>query len=238
MKYTQDYSYKKRKFGTSFYIIAACCLLILGGASWFALSSFSNTENSSKKQESSEYKDNTSSYIESKVEEYTEPLPEVTAKDTAESVSEEPYSSEESTAETEKQTVSFMLPVEGEVVKGYSSSALQYSATYGDMRLHLGVDIACKDGTSVSACSDGTVVAVEESSSLGKTIEIDHGNGVSIKYASLDGISLKSGDTVKLGDIIGKVTTVPSECNEESHLHIEALKDGKAVSVLEIINVE
>lgn len=238
MKYTQDYSYKKRKFGTSFYIIAACCLLILGGASWFALSNFSDDENSSVKQESSEYKDNTSSYIESKVEEFTEPLPDVPAKDTAESVPEEPYSSEETKVETEKQTVSFMLPVEGEVVKEYSSSSLQYSATYGDMRLHLGVDIACKEDTSVSACSDGTVVAVEESDRLGKTIEIDHGNGITIKYASLDGMSLKSGDTVKLGDIIGTVATVPSECNEESHIHIEATKDGKAVSILEIINIE
>lgn len=237
MKYTQDYSYKKRKFGTSFYIIAACCLLILGGASWFALSNYSGDENTSINQESSEYKDNTSSYIESKVEEFTEPVPDVQTKDTAESVSQEPYSSEETQSETKEQTVSFMLPVEGEVVKEYSSSALQYSATYGDMRLHLGVDIACKDGTAVSACGDGTVVAVEESDRLGKTIEIEHG-GVTIKYASLDGITLKSGDTVKLGDIIGTVTTVPSECNEESHLHIEALKDGKAVSVLEIINLE
>lgn len=237
MKYSQGFSTKKSKFGTGFYMVIACCLLIIGAASWFALSNYAKEENTPDIQNSSEYQDKASSYIESETESSIQSTPSSSTEDVAEQVSDEPYSSEQATSEIKEEVKAFAMPIEGKILKDYSDTQLQYSATYGDMRLHSGIDIACQKGTSVSACSDGTVLSVENSSTLGNVLTIDHGNGIVIKYAALDDITLKQGDTVKVGDIIGTVTTVPSECSEESHLHIEVIENEKTVSPLEILSV-
>ena len=129
------------------------------------------------------------------------------------------------------------MPVGGEVIKDYSEKQLQSSATYGDMRIHTGIDIACEDGTSVSAAGDGKVTAFEESSSLGTTVTIDHGNGITTKYAALKNVKVKEGDKVTAGDIIGTVTTVPGECADQSHLHFEVFKNGHSAAPLSTLGL-
>lgn len=232
LKYTQGYKRAKFKFTAGFYTVVACCLLIVGGASWFTLSKISNTEKTEQNNGSkTEYRDNTSSYIESVPE-----IPEITAptEEVKQNVSEEPYTKEEVKTET---SYTFMMPVEGKVIKDYSTERLQYSATYGDMRIHLGVDIECDEGTQVSACGDGTVVSVNKDNSLGTVVEIDHNNGITVKYASIKDAAVKEGDTVKMGDIIGKSTTVPNECSDKNHLHIEVFKDGKSAAPLKTLGL-
>lgn len=233
MKYTQ--SYGKRKLGGGFYIAIALSLLIIGGVAWFALSR-SNMENTAPKNSSQpqEYNNNTSSYNESDQDIIDEVLPNT---DTTENVENEPYSSEEATVE-QTEILSFTMPVQGEIIKNHSDTELQYSATYGDMRIHSGIDIACEKGTSISACGNGTVTSIELNTTLGNVVTIDHGNGITVKYAAIDNLNVKQGDTVKTGDIIGTVGTVPSECSDKSHIHIEALKDGKSVSPFKALGLE
>lgn len=233
MKYTQ--SYGKRKLGGGFYIAIALSLLIIGGVAWFALSR-SNMENTAPKNSSQpqEYNNNTSSYNESDQDIIDEVLPNT---DTTENVENEPYSSEEATVE-QTEILSFTMPVQGEIIKNHSDTELQYSATYGDMRIHSGIDIACEKGTSISACGNGTVTSIELNTTLGNVVTIDHGNGITVKYAAIDNLNVKQGDTVKTGDIIGTAGTVPSECSDKSHIHIEALKDGKSVSPFKALGLE
>lgn len=238
MKYSQGYSAKKRKMGTGFYMVIACCLLIIGASSWFALSNYAKEETTPELQNSSEYKDKISSYTESKPQENVSSVPSTPTEDVAENVSSEPYSSEQSIVAEESKTKVFTMPVEGEIIKDFSDTQLQYSSTYSDMRLHLGIDIACENGTAVSACSDGKVLSVENTSYLGNTVLIDHNNGIVIKYASLENVKLKSGDKVSVGDIIGNIGTVPSECSDKSHLHIEVIKNEKNVPPLDVIKVD
>lgn len=247
MKYTQGYQGKKSKFGAGFYAIIAVCLLIIGGASWFALSNYNDDGNTASPEinSSSEYRDNTSSYTESKdnmvesgLNDATESLESKSTEQTAEQVSEEPYSSEESVSAKQERVKAFTMPVQGEITKDYSDSQLQYSATYGDMRLHSGVDIGCEKGTSVSACSDGTVLSVELNTSYGNTVTIDHGDGITVKYAALDNIKVEQGNKVQTGDIIGTVTTIPAECNDESHLHLEVSKNGEILAPLEALGLK
>lgn len=235
MKYTESYSGRGKKFGVGFYILIACCLLIIGGAAWFALSNYedNNTVPEVSSQENNSYNGETSSYNENVTDEPRKP--QIT-ESVAQSVEQEPYNSEETTPETDSQ--SFTMPVEGEIIKDFSSEQLQYSATYGDMRLHSGVDIACKKGTAVSACGDGNVKAIENDAVLGTVVTIEHSGGITIKYAALENLKVKNGDKVKMGDIIGTVATVPAECNDKEHLHIEGYKNGKAVSPLEALGLE
>lgn len=227
LKYSESFS-KRKKFSSYFYVVVACCLLIIGGASWFAVSSFKSEPE--PKVSEPEYTDKTPSYTESE-EKREEPLEE-----TAEPVESEPYTSNEDTYE-EPIVVAFSMPVEGEIIKDYSQTSLQYSATYGDMRIHTGIDIACKEGTAVSSCADGEVLSIEDSATLGTVVTIDHKNGIIIKYASLKDIKVEAGQRVSVGDIIASSGAVPSECNDKEHIHIEVYKDSAPVSPMEILKL-
>ena len=236
LKYSESYRGKTKKLGTGFYVLIACCLLIIGGALWFALSNMNDNgvEPPINSGENNSYYNESSSYNEDVTDEPREQIP---MDSVTQSVESEPYYTEEAGKSEKVPSVSFTTPVEGKIIKNHSDTELQYSATYGDMRIHSGVDIACKQGTAVSACGDGTIKEITNDSLLGTTVTIEHLNGITIKYSALANVELKNGDKVKIGDIIGEAATVPSECNDESHLHIEALKDGKNVAPLEVLGI-
>ncbi len=236
MKYSDYHSKAKFKGSAAFYIIIAACLLGVGGAAWFAAANIKNREiDKGTENPSSNY----SAPLQSEI---TMPSEITPVEDVGQPVSSEPYSSRSevtsSATETKKpETVAFSMPVEGAVIKGYNEKELQYSATYGDMRIHTGIDIACEDGTSVSAAASGKVTAVEENASYGTVITIDHGNGIMTKYSAIKNLKVKAGDKVSAGDIIGAVTSIPSECADQSHLHLEVLKNGHPASPLEVLGI-
>ena len=235
MKYTQGYKRLKFKFNAGFYLVVACCLLIVGGASYFAVSKISNTTvtpTPQKTESKGEYKDNTSSYIES-----TPKIPEIKVESevTAQDTQKVPY--DESKVETNQPEFKFTMPVQGEILKEHSTDRLQFSATYGDMRIHRGIDIGCEKGANVYAMSDGIIVSVERDAVLGTKIRIDHGNDIEVEYSCLSDISLTAGDTVKMGDVIGKSDTVPDECSDKNHIHIEVFKDNKSVDPLKTVGL-
>ncbi len=234
MKYSQ--SYKKRGLGNGLYIVAAVCLLIIGGASWFALSGYTEKENnSSLSQSKDEYTDKTPSYTES----VPEAVPPVTEREeAAKPVTDEPYSSKTEPQENTEESFAFMLPITGEVIKKHSENELQFSATFGDMRLHTGIDIAAQKNAQISACGDGTVKSVELNTNFGNVITIEHSNGITVKYASVENVKVKQGSRVKMGDAIGTVGTVPCECNDKPHLHLEVFKNGKAAEPLKTLGLE
>ncbi len=235
MKYSEYTSKPKFKGSAAFYIIIACCLLALGGASWFAASSISrrNNDSSSLSQISEPPQSSAPESI---------PVPSGTvSEDVGKSVSDEPYSSVESTeskTESKPQKKVFTMPVQGDIIKKYSDKELLFSATYGDMRIHTGIDIACADGTAVSACGDGKVLSAEETAFFGAVVTIDHGDGITTKYAALKDIKVKAGDKVTAGDIIGSVTSIPGECADQSHLHLEAYKDGHVTEPLKVLGLK
>lgn len=234
MKYSESYAGRGKKSGMGFYILIACCLLIIGGAAWFALSNYADngTEPKISSEENNSYKEESSSYNENVTDQPREPQ---ISESVAQSVENEPYSSEETVKEPESEN--FMMPAQGDILKNFSLEQLQYSATYGDMRLHCATDIACKKGTAVSACGDGTVKSIENSAAYGTVVTIEHSKGITIKYAALENLKVENGSKVKMGDIIGTVSTVPAECNDKDHIHIEAYKNGNSVSLLEALGL-
>ena len=225
MKYTQ-YSQKK-KGNSAFYITIALCLFFIGVAAWFAFSRVDNSNiqkaeynNSKPPIASNEYNSSNSSYNENTVS-------ETPSNPTDEKVKNEEYTSKtETVKKTVKKQKSYCLPVNGEILKDFSLDTLQHSATFGDMRIHAGIDIACSEGTLVSAVTDGKIQDISETADLGKTVTIDHGDGLIIKYCGLKNITAEKDTAVKMGDTIGAVSTVPSECSDQSHLHIEAYENG------------
>lgn len=238
MKYSETSHNSKFTGSSAFYIIIACCLIAIGGASWFAVSNYNKRENltqSSSKTPSQSSVISTPSAHNSKM---TETPSQTQSADVAKSVSDQPYTSSNSSSANSTQpkvSTAFTMPVQGEIIKNYSEQELQYSPTYGDMRIHTALDIACEIGTSVSACANGTVLAIEENTAYGNVVIIDHGNGITVKYASIKDAKVKKDDTVTAGDIIGTVTSIPCELADQSHLHIELFKNGHPASPLTLI---
>jgi murein DD-endopeptidase MepM/ murein hydrolase activator NlpD len=70
---------------------------------------------------------------------------------------------------------------------------------------HSGLDIAAPKGTLIVATGSGQVVDVGDYLFLGETVILDHGQGLLSLYAHLSVIDVTAGQTVGLGQTIGKV---------------------------------
>ena len=215
---------------TSFVMIIVLCLLAIGAVTYLAISGMrarvkSDDKNSKDDKTYSSYNSSyNSSITEPKID---TPEPSSTV---GKSESDIPYEDNTNTESTAPASNNFVMPVEGGVSKGYSDSELQYSATYGDLRLHTGIDILCKSGADVKSAADGTVVSVDESATLGKVVTVDHGGDITVKYCGFENVKVKEGDSIKCADVLGTSGTVPSEANDQPHIHIELYQAGKPVS--------
>jgi len=89
---------------------------------------------------------------------------------------------------------------------------------------HLGVDIAAPLGTSVYAAAGGVVKKAELLDGWGNLLVIEHNEGYSTFYAHLEGISVKAGDEVKIGQQVASVGNTGKSTGP--HLHFEVRKDG------------
>ena len=240
MKYYKTSRFAKIITSTGFISITACLLIALGAIGWFTLSrSNEKIETPSENNSNQEYNDNGDSYIEN-----TEPdntVVETPAADVNESVNDIPYDSDTSAQEIEKpapQEQNYVLPIAGNISKGYSDSALQYSATYGDMRLHTGVDILCDTGSNIKSVGSGSVKSITDDAILGKVITIEYDEKITVKYCGMASANVKENDKVATGDIIGTSGEIPGECADNPHIHIEVLKDNQTVSPFEALGLE
>ena len=93
--------------------------------------------------------------------------------------------------------------------------------------MHTGLDLHSETGEPVRATANGTVTAAGWSGGYGKMVEIDHGNGFSTRYGHLSEIDVHVGQSVKIGQIVGKVGTTGRSTGP--HLHYETRVWGEAV---------
>ena len=98
--------------------------------------------------------------------------------------------------------VDFIWPVTGRIS---SIFGLRRFFNEQERRPHSGLDIAAKEGTPIKAVANGTVIDTGDFFFSGNMIYIDHGQGIISLYAHLSKISVKPGDIINQGDIIGKV---------------------------------
>ncbi|MEI7429951.1 MAG: peptidoglycan DD-metalloendopeptidase family protein [Betaproteobacteria bacterium] len=68
---------------------------------------------------------------------------------------------------------------------------------------HSGLDIAVARGTSLKAAAHGQILNVDDYFFNGKTVFVDHGNGLISMYCHLDRIDVQTGDTVAKGQHLG-----------------------------------
>ncbi len=98
--------------------------------------------------------------------------------------------------------VDFIWPVSGRIS---SIFGLRRFFNEQERRPHSGLDIAAKEGTPIKAVANGTVIDSGNFFFSGNMIYIDHGQGIISLYAHMSKISVKPGDLIKQGEVIGKV---------------------------------
>ncbi len=131
--------------------------------------------------------------------------------------SEETESSEEfSTSEP----LLYILPAAGKIGERFSGDALIYYPTLKLWKVHQALDVIAPVSTPVKAMADGQVTKCFEDSLLGVAVRIQHPDGmISTIYGLSPKLTVKEGQQVKVGDILGVVAGVPSE-SDHSGLHI------------------
>ena len=99
---------------------------------------------------------------------------------------------------------------------------------YKVKKMHPGIDFAASIGTPIYATADGTVDQVSvKFSGYGKMVEINHGFGYRTRYAHMHGFAVRSGQSVKRGDLIGYVGN--TGMSTAPHLHYEVFINGEHV---------
>lgn len=109
-----------------------------------------------------------------------------------------------------------LWPVEGQVTGSFGERIDPFN---GEGAFHSGVDIGSSFGAHIIAPADGIVTVTENMGGYGKTIMIEHGNGISTRYGHLSGYAVAAGQTVHRGDVIGYVGE--SGRSTGPHLHYE-----------------
>jgi murein DD-endopeptidase MepM/ murein hydrolase activator NlpD len=93
---------------------------------------------------------------------------------------------------------------------------------------HDGIDIPAPRGTPVVAIQNGTVIQVSRSSSgYGNLIRLQHDGGIQSLYAHLSGISVRRGQQVLKGEVIGWVGSTGKSTGP--HLHFGMSQSGQSV---------
>ena len=96
-----------------------------------------------------------------------------------------------------------ILPGGATLVLGFARNVKLTNAATPTYFEHTGVDFSVPAGTAVPAMNAGRVVYVGSCDVLGQFVVVDHGLGLKSWYAHLGSASVKVGDTVETGGILG-----------------------------------
>ncbi|MDE6334155.1 MAG: M23 family metallopeptidase [Muribaculaceae bacterium] len=116
-------------------------------------------------------------------------------------------------------------PISSKYLKTMASGyGYRQDPIYGTTKFHEGMDFSSAIGTPVYATGAGIVKSAGWESGYGNSIDIDHGFNYLTRYAHLSQILVKPGQSVKRGDLIGKVGNTGKSTG--SHLHYEVRYRG------------
>jgi murein DD-endopeptidase MepM/ murein hydrolase activator NlpD len=109
-----------------------------------------------------------------------------------------------------------------------SGFGLRIHPIYKISKFHSGMDFTAPLGTEIYASGDGTIESVNSGlRGMGNYIVINHGFGYSSLYAHLQSFSVKAGQKVHRGDVIGYVGN--TGLSIAPHLHYEIKLNGQHV---------
>ncbi len=108
----------------------------------------------------------------------------------------------------------------------------QDPVTGGD-DFHAGLDIAGEKGQPIYATAAGRVSQAGYQGAYGNLVVVDHGFGLETKYGHLSSFTVKPGQDVKRGDIIGRLGATGRATGY--HLHYEVRANGRLLNPLQLL---
>jgi murein DD-endopeptidase MepM/ murein hydrolase activator NlpD len=101
---------------------------------------------------------------------------------------------------------------------------------------HSGVDITADEGDPVKAPNDGVVILVDNQFFSGNSVVLDHGQGIYTMFFHLSKATVKYGQAVRKGDVVGLVGATGRATG--AHLHWGVRVQGAKVDPLELIKLK
>lgn len=127
-------------------------------------------------------------------------------------------------------SVPSVAPVRGILTSGFGG---RRDPVNGRRSFHPAVDIAAPPGREVRAPADGLVTRAGRIGGLGNAVYLSHGFGIGTRFGHMARLTVKPGDRVEQGDVLGYVGSTGRATGY--HLHYEVHVDGEAIDPLAYI---
>ena len=101
---------------------------------------------------------------------------------------------------------------------------------------HSGLDIAAETGTPIVAPAAGIVTNAGDYFFNGKTVFLDHGQGLITMYCHMENISVEEGDIVDVNDLLGTIGSTGRVTG--AHLHWSVILNNTTVEPLLFLKAE
>ncbi|MBP1663668.1 MAG: Peptidase [Bacteroidetes bacterium] len=111
------------------------------------------------------------------------------------------------------------------VASGYG---MRMDPIYHSRRFHAGMDFTAPTGTDIYATGNGRVASAGWQQGYGNCVEIDHGFGYVTLYGHMSSISVRAGQAVNRGEVIGLVGNTGKSTGP--HLHYEVHYKGEIMN--------
>lgn len=126
----------------------------------------------------------------------------------------------------EKARIPSVWPVAGDITDSFGGRSNPFGG--GSFELHSGQDINAEHGDGVVAAANGKVVFADWHGGYGQLVTIDHGAGLTTRYAHLSKIEVSPGQQIARGQRIGAVGSTGRSTGP--HLHYEVRINDEPVN--------
>ncbi len=137
------------------------------------------------------------------------------------------------TLRTKKETLASMpsiWPVSGFITSHFGSRPSPFT---GRIEYHKGLDISAATGTPILAPGSGRVIFSGSDGGYGKSVVIQHGSGITTRFAHMSAVAVRTGEHVRRGQNLGYVGSTGRSSGP--HLHYEVKVNGMNVDPLRYI---
>jgi murein DD-endopeptidase MepM/ murein hydrolase activator NlpD len=122
------------------------------------------------------------------------------------------------------------LSSEHDITSGYGA---RHDPFTRGLAMHTGIDFRAPSGTPARATAPGKVVEADWVGGYGNMVEVDHGNGLTTRYAHLSSVEVDVGQTITKGQVIGRVGSTGRSTGP--HLHYETRLDGDPMDPMRFV---
>lgn len=121
-------------------------------------------------------------------------------------------------------------PVHGSILRDYNMDQTVYYATLDQYKLSPSIVVGAEEGAPVTCSVKGKVYSVEEDPQTGTTLTMELGDGYQAVYGQLKDLTVKEGDIVEKGTVIGYINAPTRYYSSEgSNLYFAMEKSGEPV---------